>query len=189
MKTATGVLSALAFLLILQPAHAQFADAIGAYKVAKDQPCRSSEFMGQLTEDGRIGDVCIPASSFAYQDSSLVPLAIAELTDPGLLESLLSQRVIASLPVQEAYAMEVDDHDGKIYDLTDGTIVRVTESKYVGYIGWHEEAILYRQSGNWFFCVSGTHFKAEVLRGGSRSYNRDRISASEKEIKAMDACD
>jgi hypothetical protein len=184
---ATG--AALLLALTCIPAHAQFAAAMGAYLVAEGEACRSSEWLGAQTEDFRFQNVCIPKAIVATVDSSTVMLAVAELTNPSMLEHMLKQQALGRLPVDEAYEVEVERRNDDIYDLTDGTVLRALEPTYVGYVGYHEEAILYRDGPTWHFCVTGTSLKVEVLRVGTKSYNRDSLSGSKEEIAAMEPCD
>lgn len=171
------------------PTHAQFAGALGAYLVAEGEACRSSEWMGAHHEDFRFEKVCIPRAIVATVDSATVMLAVAELTNPSMLEHMLKQQTLAKLPVDEAYEVEVDRRNNDVYDLTDGTVLRALESTYVGYIGYHEEAILFRDGSTWHFCVASTSLRVDVLRVGTTTYNRERISGSKEEITALKPCD
>jgi hypothetical protein len=180
----------LALLLAMaSPSFAQYAAAVGAYVVEEGEACRTSEWLGDRYEDFKYSNVCIPQASMATGDSTLINLAVTELTSPELMQYMLQQLALGHLPVDEAYEVEVDDRSGDVYDLTDGTVLRALESKYVGYLGYHEDAILYRSGTTWHFCVDDTSFKVDVLREGTATYNRRSMAGTKQEIEAMDACD
>jgi hypothetical protein len=182
------VAALLALLISNQPAFAQYAAAVGAYNVPDDGVCRSTEWLGSVTEDALIGSVCIPTHVIGTVDTTMITLAMAELISPEMLQIMLARQAMGELSLPEVYEVEVDDDDGDVYDLTDGTVVRATENKYVGYIGYREAAVLYRNGSDWHLCVSGANFEVEILREAQRSYGRRAISASLRDIEAMDAC-
>ena len=189
MRHATSLRTiTIAIALAASPVHAQYAQLIGAYKVEEGQPCRTSVFQGNTQEDPHFGAACVPWAAIGSFDPFTIQMAIAELTDPALMQQLMLQNMLGNTPLSEAYEVEVDKRDGSTYDLTDGTVLRALDSTYVGYIGYHEEAILYRDTGDWHFCVAGSEFKVEILRDGQSSYNRRRIAGTRSEITMMDPC-
>ena len=188
MGSWSKVLATALLIVGCQPATAQYAAAVGAYTVPDGGTCRSSEWQGSVTKDALIGSVCIPTHIIGTVDTSIVTLAMAELISPEMFQILLARQANAELPVAEAYEVEIDDSEGDVYDLTDGTVVRATESKYVGYISYHEAAILYRAGSDWHLCVSDTDFEIEILRETQSPYRRRAISGSLREVQALNPC-
>lgn len=171
-----------------QPASAQYADIVGAYRSEDGQTCRISQFQGSAQEDPLFGSVCVPWTSIGRFDTSVIQMAIAELVDPALLQHLIIQNMLGNSQVAEAFEVEVDRRDGNVFDLTDGTVLRALETKYIGYLGYHEEAIVFQDGGDWHLCVDGEVVEVEVLRDPSRTYNRRRISGTRNEILQMPPC-
>lgn len=188
MKNRHRTLTATLLVCMVQPASAQYAEIVGAYKSEDGQTCQISQFQGSAQEDPLFGSVCVPWTSIGRFDTSVIQMAIAELVDPALLQRLVIEKMLGNAPVAEAYEVEVDRKDGSVFDLTDGAVLRTLETKYIGYLGYHEEAIVFRDGGDWHLCVDGEVVEVEVLRDPSRSYNRRRISATRNEILQMRPC-
>lgn len=171
-----------------QPEFGGFAKPLGAYLLDGRSECGfSNSYMGE-TQDTQFGQVCVPQVTVQAVDAFTLSLIIAELTDPTLYRALLMKQMMGDVPVSEAFAVEVEKRSDDVFDLTDGTVLRKTGAGYVGYVGYHEEGILYEESGNWIFCVSGSSFEVEILREAQRSFGRSDISATKKELERMDPC-
>lgn len=181
----------IAIALIVSPVcqSGEIADFVGAYLPNKKGECKTSTIYGKDYPDSNISGVCIPMlAMFDEKKKDLVTLAITELKNPEQLEAMIQFELAKRQPT-EAYEVQIDKKSDDIFKLVDGSILEKTGSGYVGYVGYHEESILYKDGEQWKFCVNGSSFKVDVLKYVKHHYSKDSISGkSVKEIESMDVC-
>lgn len=125
---------------------------------------------------------------------AILKFAIAELHDPELLKRMIVDEVrkiyIASRTDSspEAFEVEIDDYNNDIFTLVDGSILEKTGYGYVGYIGYHEDAILYRDGRQWKLCVNDSIFKVDILKHNKHHYSRTRIDKPVRAIEKSEPC-
>lgn len=188
--TRTWLLAACATLGgIVNQAHAgKYADAAGIYLAGPKGECKSRKLYGKEFPDESISGVCVPITTLMNEEMQpLLRLGIVELTNPQQLEAMERLELLRR-QLAEAYKVEIDSFNDDIFKLVDGSILEKAGSGYVGYIGYHEEAILYRDAGQWKLCVNDSSYKVDVLKNVKYHYSRDSFSASVAEIEKMDEC-
>ena len=168
----------------------KFADFIGAYLADENGKCKSTKYIGKEFPDSNINGVCIPVTAmFDDKKKGIVTLAITELTNPSQLDSMVKLELKKRQPT-EAFEVEIDSYSNDIFKLVDGSVLEKTGSGYVGYIGYHEEAILYKDGSKWKLCVNDDSFDVDVLKYVQYHYSKDSINGkSVREIESMDVCD
>jgi hypothetical protein len=167
----------------------KFADFVGAYLPNDKGECKTSTFYGKDYPDSNISGVCIPMLAMLdKKKKELVTLAITELKNPEQLEVMVQLELAKRQPT-EAYEVQIDKKSDDIFKLVDGSVLEKTGYGYVGYVGYHEESVLYKDGKQWQFCVNGSSFKVDVLKYVKYHYSKSFISGkSVKEIESMDVC-
>lgn len=186
----TWLLAACAALagMVGQVHAGKYADAAGIYPVSPKGECKSRKLYGKEFPDQNISGVCVPVTTLMNEDMQpLLRLGIVELTNPQQLE-VMERLELLRLQPAEAYKVEIDSFNDDIFKLVDGSILEKTGSGYVGYIGYHEDAILYRDGSQWKLCVNDSSHKVDVLKNVKYHYSRDSFSAPVAEIEKMDEC-
>lgn len=175
---------------IANQAHAgKYADAAGIYLASPKGECKSHKMYGKYFPDQNISGVCVPITTLMNEKiQPILRLGIVELTNPKQLEAMERLEILRHQPT-EAYKVEVDSFNDGIFKLVDGSILEKTGSGYVGYIGYHEEAILYRDTGKWKLCVNDSSYDVDILKNVQYHYSRDSLRASVAEIEKMDECE
>lgn len=181
----------IAIALIFTPVcnAGKIADFVGAYLADDSGECKTSTIYGEDYPDSNISGVCVPMSvMFDEKKKELLNLAITELKNPEQLEAMILQE-FAKRQTTEAYEVQIDKKTDDIFKLVDGSILEKTGYGYVGYVGYHEESILYKDGEQWKLCVNGSSYKVDVLKYVKYHYSKDSISGkSVKEIENMDVC-
>ena len=182
--------SIIFFLTSANVFSAQFADVVGAYLANEKGECQSTTLYGKTVPDSNITGVCIPVTAiFDEKKKELISLAITELKNPDQLEAMIKHEIMKRQPT-EAYEVEIDKHSEDIFKLVDGSVLEKTSSGYVGYVGYREDAILYKDGERWNLCVNDSSFKVDILKYVEYHYSKDKIHGkSVREIEAMDVCD
>ena len=167
----------------------KIADFVGAYLPNEKGECRTSIFFDKESPDSNIGGVCIPMiAMFEEQKKDLVTLAITELKNPEQLEVMIQLELTKRQPT-EAYEVQIDKKNDDIFKLVDGTVIEKTGYGYVGYVGYREESILYKDGVQWKLCVNGSSFKVEIQKYVKYHYSKTSINGkSVREIEGMDIC-
>lgn len=175
---------------IVNQAHAgKYADAVGIYLASPKGECRSHKLYGKEYPDQNISGVCVPITTLMNEKMQpLLRLGIVELTNPKQLGVMERIEILRHQPT-EGYKVEVDSFNDDIFKLVDGSILEKTGSGYVGYIGYHEDAILYHDIGQWKLCVNDSSYDVDILKNVQYHYSRDSFSASITEIEKMDECE
>lgn len=166
----------------------KYADAAGLYHANKNNMCKSQIIYGKRLADANISGVCVPNKSLMNEDlKPMIYLGITELIDPKNLHVVENIQRIRSQPT-EASKVEINSFDNDKFNLVDGSILKKTEPGYVGYIGGNENAILYRDIGQWKLCVNGGSYKVDVIKNVKYRSGRNSFSASVNDIEKMDEC-
>ncbi|MEZ8321483.1 hypothetical protein [Vibrio splendidus] len=167
----------------------QFADYVGAYLPNDTGECKTSIIYSKSYPDSNINGVCIPMlSMFDDEKKELITLAITELKNPEQLDAMVQLEVAKRQPT-EAYEVKVDKKSDDIFKLVDGSVLEKVGYSYVGYVGYQEKSILYKDGEQWKFCVSGSSFKVDVLKYIEHHYSKSSISGkSVREIESIDVC-
>jgi len=187
MRTLAFLLAFIAF----DASTGEIADAIGVYLPDEDGECGSTELKGVTHVDSKTVGVCIPITTRLDESKKgLIYLAIVELKRPQYLDYAI-QKHLSKSKVAEAYEVEIDDYNDEIFELVDGAVLRKESYGYVGYVGYNEDAILYKSQSQWKLCVDGDIYDVEILSEGSKyHYSRDEISGkSIKEIEGISTCE
>ncbi|MPX97534.1 hypothetical protein EHW61_12835 [Salinivibrio sp. VYel6] len=181
----------IAIALVVSPVckAGKIADFVGAYLANDKGECKTSTIYGKNYPDSNISGVCISMTAmFDEKKKELVTLAVTELKNPEQLEAMIQLELAKRQPT-EAYEVQIKKKSDDIFKLIDGSILEKTGYGYVGYVGYHEESILYKDGEQWKFCVNGSSFKVDVLKYVEYHYSKDSISGkSVKEIESMDVC-
>ncbi|WP_298722417.1 hypothetical protein [uncultured Oceanisphaera sp.] len=177
------------FLISLNANSGQFADFVGAYLANGKGECKSTVFFGKEYPDSNINGVCIPVTAmFDDEKKDIVSLAITELKNPNQLEDMIQLELAKQQPT-EAFEVEIDKHNDDIFKLVDGSVLEKTGYGYVGYIGYHEDGILYKDGSQWKLCVNNSSYEVDALKYVKHHYSKNSIHGkSVKEIEAMDVC-
>lgn len=189
MRRATTLIACLSMTWIMNEAQAgKYADAAGIYRADEKGTCKSRKLYGKEFPDQNISGICVPITTLMNEEMQpLLRLGITELTNPAQLKAMERLELLRLQPT-EAYKVEVDSFNDDIFKLVDGSILEKTGSGYVGYIGYHEDAILYRDASQWKLCVNDSSYKVDVLKNVQYHYSRDSFSATVAEIEKMDEC-
>ncbi|HHS9635119.1 TPA: hypothetical protein ACTXE5_005442 [Raoultella ornithinolytica] len=166
----------------------KYADATGLYHANKSGECKSQIIYGKRLTDTNISGVCVPNKTLMNEDlKPMIYLGIVELTNPENLHVVERIQQLRSQPT-DASKVKIDSFDNGKFELVDGSILKNTDSGYVGYIGYHEEAIFYRDISQWKLCVNGESYKVDVIKDVKYGYSRESLSASVNDIEKMDEC-
>ena len=167
----------------------QFADFVGAYLANEKGECKSTVFFQKEYPDSNINGVCVPVTSIIDEEKKdIISLAVTELKNPKQLEAMVQLELAKRQPT-EAYEVEIDKHNDDIFKLVDGSVLEKTGYGYVGYIGYHEDGILYKDGKQWKLCVNSSSYKVDVLKYVKHHYSKNSIHGkSVKEIENMDVC-
>jgi len=182
----------IAFFVLVISANAnsgQYADFVGVYLADENGDCKSTFFLGEEVPDSNMNGACFPiTTTFDKKKNDLLLIAIIELTDPENLDYHLQREVLKRQPT-EAFEVEVDTHKDDIFRLSDGSILEKTSSGYIGYIGYHEDAVLYKDDAQWKLCVNDNSHEVDVLKYVESHYSKSYIRGkSVREIEAMEPC-
>lgn len=187
--------------LISAPAQAgQFADILGAYLPNGKGECRYTKppfgmdiLLSEMTAFG----ICIPHDSQINDEKGVFKiLAFIELTDPDNLDAFVDLELQGKLTTV-AYRVQVKKYKNNTFELVDGSILKKDSSRYVGYIGYNEKAILYiriSQLGGgyapqWKLCVNRHIFNVEISKLVRNHHSKRRISGKTPlEIEDMSVC-
>lgn len=166
----------------------KYADAAGLYKPNSSGECKSRLLYGKKFPDQIISEICVPITTLMNEEmKSILRLGIVELTNPEQLESMERLELLRLQPAK-AYEVEIDSFKSDIFKLVDGSILEKTDSSYVGYVGYHEDGILYRDGSQWRLCLNDSSHKVDVLKNVEHHYSRNSLSASVAEIEKRDEC-
>lgn len=166
----------------------KYVDAAGLYPAGSKGECKSRKLYGKEFADQNISGVCVPVTTLMNEDMQpLLRLGIIELTNPQQLEAMERLELLRLQP-SEAYKVQIDNFSNDIFRLVDGSILEKKGSSYVGYIGYHEKAILYSSTDEWRLCVKGRSHKVNVLKNQKYHYSRSSFSASIADIEKMEEC-
>ena len=157
------------------------ADELGMYQADTEEDCENN--------DQFIMGVCVPVITVLRYDYDELRLGIVELTQPEALPNLIREYGLKHTQVITALEVEIDSFGESIFRLVDGSILEMTSSGYVGYIGYHEDAILYQQAEKWRLCVNGSIHDVDFLKDGGSHYSRSSLSLTLAEIEGRDECD
>ncbi len=140
---------------------------------------------------------CIPHESQINDEKGIFKtLAFIELTDSENLDYFINLELKGKL-ITVAYNVQVKKYKNNSFELVDGSILKTDSSRYVGYIGYNEKAILYirisRLGGGyapqWKLCVNRHIFNVEILKLVRNHHSKRRISGKTPlEIEDMSVC-
>ncbi|WP_437609186.1 hypothetical protein [Erwinia sp. V71] len=166
----------------------KYADATGLYHANKNGECKSQKIYGKKLPDTNISGVCVPNKTLMNENlKPMIYLGIVELTNPENLHVVERIQQLRSEPT-DASKVEIDSFENNKFELVDGSVLKKTDSSYVGYIGYHEKAIFYRDINQWKLCINGESYKVDVIKDVKYGYSRDSINASVNDIEKMDEC-
>lgn len=188
MKLNLKVIATLSFLFSINSYSASFAEITGAY-LPDENGCKQTKIFGKVYDDSELNSVCIPMSTFLDENKSdLIMLAVTELKKPENLENVMRYELSKRQPI-ESYKVEIDERSSDIFKLVDGSVLEKTGSGYIGYVGYHEEAILFKDASQWKLCVNGSIVKVDILKMVQHHYSKDSLSLSIKDIEKHEICD
>jgi hypothetical protein len=156
------------------------ADELGIYLPESPGKCAEDEFAFKKA--------CLPSGTLLTYDVDYILIGYLDLVDPEGSKAAQRDYIRRSSTRAEAYAVEVDHFAADIFKLVDGSVLEKVSPGYVGYVGYHEGAVLFRDGQQWNLCVNGDIHRVELLKNGGSHYSRDRLSKTIKEVEDMDAC-
>lgn len=175
-----------------QVSSSELSEKLGLYLPDAQGKCKTYASQYGNLEDLNFNAVCVPLNTWLSAktdfDKDIIYLGTLELTDPALAKIWLERKIIQGTQNAEAYEVEIESFSGNFFKLTDGSVLENRSSGYVGYIGYHEEAIFFKDGSDWNLCVNNNAHKVEVIRDATSSYNRQSISKTVYEIMEMDIC-
>ena len=171
----------------------QISDALGLYLPDTQGQCKgATKAFGKEQEDTNLRGVCVPLKAAMWATLNnrmdILSLGVAELNDPKMAEIIRSEMLRKQKPAAYAYEVEIESHNDDIFKLVDGSVLQETSHKYVGYIGWHEKAILYKDGTQWRLCLNNNTHDVDMLKDGGYGSGRSSISKSILEIERSNIC-
>lgn len=132
-----------------------------------------------------IDQFCIPSISYQKYDYSVIVLGLIEATNPELLHDVLNQNI----RVPQAFEVEVESYSNGLFYLVDGSVLENKSGSYVGYIGYHEEAVFFGNGLDWNLCVNGLVYEVNVVQNKKyHYYGREALSITRDELLQRDEC-
>ena len=152
------------------PGRGPNAAKLGLYFPSDEGMCRENDYL--------ISGVCVPVTALVLGASTL-DIGLAEMTNPELIPIMLSL---------SAYEVEIEDYSNDLFVLVDGSILENTSSGYVGYVGYHQDAILFNDYTGWNLCVNGSIHSVDVLKNVEYHYSRSALGIARDELQRRVEC-
>jgi len=157
------------------------ADKLGIYLPTDGSNCAPNDI--------ELAGACVPLLTMISIEFDLVHLGVVELTRPDDLPNAKAYIERKYTEVLQVYRVEIDEFDDPLIKLVDGSALEKTSSGYVGYVGYHEEAILYQQFSSWKLCLNGSTYSVDWLKDGGAHYSRSSMQLTLAEIEKLEECD